>query len=341
MRRDLLSKVTSGDTLNRQEAFEVGRDLAAGRFEPIAIAAFLGALAARGEKPDEIVGLASAFRQAVSPFPTHTDAVDTCGTGGDGSHTFNLSTAAALTAAAMGVTVAKHGNRSISSACGSADILEYLGYPIHEEADKAAARLRNYGFAFLFAPKYHPAMIHVAPLRKTMGVRTVFNLLGPLLNPAGVKRQVVGVFDMDRMEIMAESLRALQAERALVIHSDGGYDEAVLFGITHVIDITDEKIERYDLTFGDFGFAEGRPEDLHGGGVHQNATALAALLQGQATPGLRNAVAANTALTLRAAGVCENLKEGAQTALQTIESGIVGWFFQEMLQQAPAEKHCA
>jgi anthranilate phosphoribosyltransferase len=331
VRKDLLGKVTSGGSLTREEAREVGRDLASGTFESVEVAALLGALAARGEIPDEVTGLAEAFREAASPFPPYPGAVDTCGTGGDHRGTFNVSTVAALLVASMGVPVAKHGNRSVSSSCGSADLLESAGYPVSEAPASARDRLDEHGFAFLFAPVYHPAMARVAPIRKALGVRTTFNLMGPLLNPAGVRRQVVGVFDEGRMSLAAEALVELGAERALVVHGRGGYDEAVLCAPTRVLETKGDKIGRYELSASDFGFAEGKPEDLAGGDAERNRALFLEILSGEGNRGLMCTVAANAALALRAVGSCENLRDGAGRALEQLGSGEVEAYFRRVL----------
>lgn len=326
MRKDLLAKVATGSSLTREEASDVGRDLAAGLSEPVQCAAFLAALAARGETSEELVGLAHAFRGAalfMRPFP---EAVDTCGTGGDGRRTFNLSTAAALTAAALGATVAKHGNRSVSSTCGSADLLECAGVAVDSAPQEAEERLENQRFCFLFAPRFHPAMAHVAPVRRALGFRTIFNLLGPLLNPAGVKHQVVGVFDPPRQAMMAEALLALGTARALVIHGHGGYDEAVLHGPVSVIEVAGGRTQHYELSSSDFGLPPGRPQDLAGGTVAENAEILEILLAGSGPPGLRHVVAANCALALRSAGFCEDIREGAGRATEALGTGAVGRF---------------
>ncbi|MEW6366212.1 MAG: anthranilate phosphoribosyltransferase [Acidobacteriota bacterium] len=336
MFRDILRKVAAGGVLARQEALEAGRSLASGNTEPVAAAAFLGALAARGETAEEIAGLAMAFRESMKPFPPAPNAVDTCGTGGDNRATFNLSTAAALTTASLGQHVAKHGNRGVSSACGSADLLESLGYPIAEDPAEAAARYTEHRFAFLFAPKYHPAMAHMSAVRRTMGVRTAFNLLGPLLNPAGVRRQVVGVFSRECMSLVAGCMEMLGCERAMIVHADGGYDEVILSAPTHVIELRNGRRDQYDLGHDDFGLPAGRREDVLGGDATHNAAQLEALLRGHADRGLCRAVAANAALALRIAGRCEGLKEAAGVALDAIESGEVGRFFDALLERQDA-----
>jgi anthranilate phosphoribosyltransferase len=303
------------------------------------VAAFLSALAARGERPEEVAGLAEAFRESAAPFPVFPDAVDICGTGGDNRGTFNMSTAAAVVVASLGVPVAKHGNRSVSSSCGSADLLEAAAYPISEGAVDAASRLTRCGFAFLFAPSYHPAMAHVAPVRRALGVRTVFNLLGPLLNPAGVRRQVVGVFSEGRMALMAEALAELGTERSLVIHGEGGYDEAILCGTTHVIDVRGGKVERTALRAADFGFVQDDGADLGGGDVSGNRNLFSKLLGGGGAGGLRRAIAANAALGLRVAGVTEDLREGAGQAMESLGSGAAGRYFHGVLHGCDGEAH--
>ena len=341
MRRELVQAVAAGRVLSREQARDAGRDLAAGNSEPLLVAAFLGALAARGETAAELAGLAEAFREVVTPFPSRVDALDTCGTGGDGRSSFNLSTAAALVVASLGVPVAKHGNRSVSSRCGSADLLEALGYPLDETPAEAAERLAATGFAFLFAPRYHPAMAHVAPIRRALGVRTVFNLLGPLLNPAGVSRQVVGVFDPARIELMIESLQALGSARAIVLHGAGGFDEAVLHGPVEIAELSRGRITRATLTPADFHLPPGVVADLVGGDADANAVLFADLLAGRGPDGLADAVAANAALALRVAGVEEDLAAGAAAARAALAGGRTAAFLATVLDFAVgAEERC-
>ena len=340
MRRDLLTKAAQGSTLSRDEARDVGRDLAAGRTEPLLCAAFLAALSARGETAEELAGLAEAFRESVLPMRPFPHAVDTCGTGGDGRHTFNLSTASALVAASMGATVAKHGNRSVSSACGSADLLEHAGIPIDGSPEECEERLLQLRFAFLSAPRFHPAMAHVAPVRKALGIRTAFNLLGPLLNPAGALRQVVGVYARSRASIVAESLSVLGTDRAFVVHGSGGYDEVVLHGPVSVIEVNGQSLDTYELDHSHFGLPEGRHEDLAGGDPAHNFRILHDLLDGHGPAPLRDAVAAGAALALKAAGLCEDLREGAGRAVEAIGSGQAGRLFHSLIENQ-GEVRCA
>ncbi len=214
----------------------------------------------------------------------------------------------------------------MSSACGSADLLERAGLAVDSTPREAEERLLHQHFCFLFAQRFHPAMAHVAQVRRALGFRTVFNLLGPLLNPAGVKHQVVGVFDEPRQSLMAHTLLALGTERALVIHGHGGYDEAVLHGPVAVMEVAGGHIQRYELSASDFGLPQGRPQDLAGGNVAENAGILETLLAGGGPPGLRRAVAANCALALRGCGMCEDLREGAGRAAEALGTGSVGRF---------------
>lgn len=331
-----LRTVTEGGTLTRHAAREAGRLLASGQAESLQVAAFLGALAARGEKPQELAGLAEAFREVAVPCGAFPNAVDTCGTGGDGQGSFNVSTAAAVVVASLGVPVAKHGNRSVSSRCGSADLLEAAGYPVQEAPARARARMERCGFAFLFAPSYHPAMAFVAPIRRAMGVRTAFNLLGPLLNPAGVRRQVVGVFRPEALELMAHAFVELGAERVLLVHGAGGFDEAVLWGETLLVEVAEGRLARSTLTPSHFGFPEGRPEDVAGGTPQENLALFQHLLAGEAPEGLARAVAANAALAMRASGSDRPLSEEAERALTQLRSGAVATFFRDAI--APLEE---
>lgn len=331
MRRELVQTVVAGGILSCDQARDAGRDLVTGKSEPLLVAAFLGALSARGETAGELAGLAEAFREVVTPFPSRPDALDTCGTGGDGRCSFNLSTAAALVVASLGVPVAKHGNRSVSSRCGSADLIEALGYPLDETPAEASARLAASGFAFLFAPRYHPAMAHVAPIRRALGVRTVFNLLGPLLNPAGVRRQVVGVFDPARIDLMIGSLQALGSERAIVLHGAGGFDEAVLHGPVEIAELSGGRITRAMLTPVDFHLPPGDVADLAGGDADANVALFADLLAGRGPKPLADAVAANAALALRVAGVEEDLAAGAAAARAALVGGRTAAFVATVL----------
>lgn len=284
------------------------------------IAYFLTTLADRGETVEEIVGAARALRRHVSGIFAPADAIDCCGTGGDGRHTLNVSTAVAFVVAACGVPVAKHGNRASSSKCGAADVLEAMGVRIDAPFDKLEASLRDTNFCFLMAPLHHAAMANVGPVRKALGRRTIFNLLGPLANPANVKRQMVGVFAQQWVKPMAEALKALGSKGAWVVHGDG-MDEIALSGETMVAALSPTgEIAHFTLTNTDFGLPKIAPEALTGGDAAFNAAALKDLLAGKKNP-YRDTVLANAAAALCMAGAATSLKEGVAKAAKAIDEG--------------------
>jgi anthranilate phosphoribosyltransferase len=268
---------------------------------------------------DELTGFARAMRERVVPVSAPDGAVDTCGTGGDGSRTFNISTAAALVVAAAGVPVAKHGNRAMSSATGSADVLEALGIPIDHDADSAASALTDDGFAFLFAPSYHPAMKHAGPVRRELGVPTAFNLLGPITNPAGVRRQVIGVADPHAAAKVAHVLHRLGSERALVVHG-AGVDELPLDGSGVVYDVSRLGVRRRRVDSAALGLAAASSAELRGGDAPANATIIESVLAGEQGP-RRDVVLLNAGAALLAAGRARTLRAGIALAAQTIDSG--------------------
>ncbi len=331
MLREALQRVTSGSPLTQTEAAALGRALVLGDPDPLLLGALLAAWAARGERGEEIAGLAQALRGQARSIPGLPGAVDTCGTGGDGQGTLNVSTAAALTAAALGLKVAKHGNRSVSSACGSTDLLEALGYPVEEPPEAAQVRLEALSFCYLHAPLYHPAAARLAPVRRALGIRTVFNLLGPLLNPARVQRQVAGVCHLRFLRPLAEAFRALGSERVLVLHGEGGYDEAVLWGRTWIVEATPEGLRERELLPRDFGLHPVEPSAVAGGPPSENAARFLRLLHGQGPREAEAVVAANTALALRAGGFEEDLRAGTRLALQCLREGEAGRFLRKVL----------
>ena len=282
------------------------------------IAGFLIALRAKGETAEEIAGFASAMRaRAVAVALDGLDAIDTCGTGGDGACTFNVSTAAALVAAGAGARVAKHGNRAVSSRCGSADVLEALGVRIEVAPALAARCIREAGFGFLFAPAHHAALKHAAPVRRELGVRTVLNVLGPLANPAGVKRQVVGVFEPRLTGMLAAALARLGSTAALVVHGSDGLDEVTTTGptrVTHLSGATDEWHPREHL-----GLEPARAEDLAGGDAAANARTILEVLGGARGP-RRDIVLANAGAALLVAGIAATIREGVERAAASIDS---------------------
>lgn len=284
-------------------------------------AALLVALAMKGEAVSEITGAAIAMRRRVVPIPHEVpDVVDTCGTGGDGKGTFNISTAAALVAAAAGAKVAKHGNRSVSSRSGSADVLAALGVSIETEPVAAARALHEMGISFLFAPRLHPAMKEVMPVRRALGVRTLFNVLGPLTNPAGAKRQVMGVYASTLVEPIAQVQRELGAVHAMVVHGSDGLDELTITGPSHVAEVKDGEVSTYDLLPQDLGLALARPEDLQGGEPEENAAALGKVLAGGEGP-LADITALNAGAALYVAGVAEDLADGLSRAREVLRNG--------------------
>jgi len=305
MIREVLERLLAGEALPAATTEECFGALMAGEWSEPEQAAFLVALRAKGETPGEVAAAARVLRSfAVPVASTRTPLIDTCGTGGDGAHTLNISTGAALVAAACGVGVAKHGNRSVSSRCGSADVLEALGVPLELEAEQLGALLDAEGFAFLFAPRLHPAMRAVMPVRRALGVRTVFNLLGPLANPAGVKRQVVGVYNAGVLPLVAGAFAELGAEHAWVVHSEDGLDELSVSAPTRVIEVRDGRIAgELRVDPGSLGIPSASRSDLAGGDAAENARRLQAILAGEERSPAADAVALNAAAALVVAGV--------------------------------------
>ncbi len=295
------------------------------------IAALLAALAVRGVAAEELAGFVDAMRAAAIPMPIGEDEraqlVDTCGTGGDASGTFNISTGAALVAAAAGAKIAKHGNRGITSRCGSADVLEALGVPVHLAPQPAAECLRQTGFVFLFAPTFHPAMRRVQPLRRALGFRTVFNILGPLANPAGARRQVVGVFARAMAPLLAEAMRLLGVEHGLVVHgqsapepSAAGIDELSLAGPSLLAELHAGRVTERLLTLSEVGLPTAPLSALMGGDAQQNAALLTEIFAGQTGP-RRDIVVLNAAAALCVAGLAPTLRDGVAQAAAAIDSG--------------------
>lgn len=320
MIQQAIQRLMTGAHLGRSEMAEVMRDIADGQATPAQIGAFLTALRLKGETPEEIAGAAEVMRERVDRVRVpHPIFIDTCGTGGDGAHTFNISTASAFVAAGAGAVVAKHGNRSVSSRCGSADVLEALGVRVGISRERTEQCIAELGIGFLFAPHHHPAFKAVAAIRKELGVRTVFNLLGPLANPAGARHQVMGVYEARWVPVVGEVLRALGAEHALVVHG-GGLDEISLSGPTEVCEVKQGSTRSYQLVPEDLGLRRCEPAALAGADPAFNARLIRDLLDGQ--PGApRDAVLANTAAALVAAQVTSELREGVRLAAESIDRG--------------------
>jgi anthranilate phosphoribosyltransferase len=316
-----LNRVLDGHDLSRDEACEAMSEIMRGETTQAQIAGFLVALRAKGETAEEIAGCADAMRAHVLPVrPRRQDLVDTAGTGGDGAQTLNISTAAALVAAAAGAGVAKHGNRAVSSASGSADVLEALGFELELPPERIARSIDELGFGFLFAPAHHPAMKHAAPVRRELATRTVFNVLGPLTNPAGARAQIVGVYGPELVRTIAEVLAQLGAERAFVVHGAGGIDELSPCGPNLVCEVADGEVHERTIDPAELGVAACSPDELRGGTPAENAQAIRDVFSG-ATGAAREAVLLNAAGAIAAAGHAEGLRDGLELARAAVDSG--------------------
>jgi anthranilate phosphoribosyltransferase len=322
MIQQALQRLLDGRDLEREETREVMGEIMRGEATPAQIGGFLVALRAKGETPDEIAGCAEAMRRHVLPVrPRRDDLVDTAGTGGDGARTINISTAAALVAAAAGAAVAKHGNRAVSSACGSADVLESLGLQLEQEPDRIARSIDELGFGFLFAPSHHPAMRHAAAVRKELATRTVFNVLGPLTNPAGARAQVVGVYSPQLVRTIAEVLARLGARHAYVVHGAGGIDELSPVGPNLVCEVVEGSVQERELDpEAELGIPRCSVEELRGGTPEENAAAIRSVLTG-GNGGRRNAILLNAAGAIAAGGHAADLREGFELAREAVDSG--------------------
>jgi anthranilate phosphoribosyltransferase len=326
-----LALLLDGHDLSRAQARQVMEAIMAGEATPAQIGAILVALRVKGETADEIAGCAEAMRlHALSVRPQRDDLVDTAGTGGDGAGTFNISTAAALVAAAGGAGVAKHGNRAVSSASGSADVLEALGFRLEQEPERIAQSIDELGFGFLFAPSHHPAMRHAAPVRKELATRTVFNVLGPLTNPAGARAQVVGVYAPELVPTIAAVLAQLEARRAFVVHGAGSVDELSPAGSNLVCEVVEGRVVQREIDPADFGVPRCRPEDLAGGSPTENAETVRTIFAGAAGP-KREAVLLNAAGAIAAGGHAEDLAEGYRLAAEAVDSGAAAARLEELV----------
>ena len=313
--------VLEGHDLSRDAAREVMDEIMAGEATPAQIGGFLVALRAKGETADEIAGCAEAMRAHVLPVhPTRTDVVDVVGTGGDGARTFNISTTAAIVAAAAGAAVAKHGNRAVSSVSGSADVLEALGFGLEQSPDRVAESIDTLGFGFMFAPLHHPAMKYAAPVRRELGTRTIFNVLGPLTNPAGARAGVFGVYAADVARTVADALAVLDSRRAFVVHGAHGVDELSPAGPNLVFEVVEGDVREREIDPLELGLARCDPGELSGGSPEENARAARDVLAG--APGAkRDAVVLNAAGAIAAAGHAQDLAEGLVCAREAIDSG--------------------
>jgi anthranilate phosphoribosyltransferase len=316
----LLKRVAAGERLESAEAASAFGAMIGGAVSEMRMAAFLTALSVRGPSVPEIAGAARAMRSAMSTVEAPRNAIDVCGTGGDNAGTLNVSTATAFVVAACGVPVAKHGNRAMSSRTGAADVLEALGVPINLDAEAARKSLMNPGFAFLFAPSYHPAMKTVAPVRRDLGFRTVFNLLGPICNPAGVRRQLIGIYAREWLEPVAHVLADLGTEKAWIVHGADGLDEMSTTGATRVAMLESGRVTLEDIVPEDAGIERSTLAALKGGTAAENARAISELFAG-ARSAFRDIVLLNAAAALIVAGEATSLKAGVARAADSIDKG--------------------
>lgn len=321
MIKDAITKVVGGKHLSQGEAAALMDDIMSGRATDAQIAAFITALRIKGETVEEITGFAQVMRQKATPVKTgHSLILDTCGTGGDGSHTFNISTTVGFVVAAAGVPVAKHGNRSVSSKSGSADVLEALGININLTPEQVGECIDSVGIGFLFAPALHGAMKYAIGPRREIGIRTVFNILGPLTNPAGAQCQILGVYDPNLTEIMAGVLANLGTRSAFVVHGAGGLDEVSNLGTTKISEVKDGKVVTYYMDPQKHGIDYASPEQLKGGTAEENAAITRSILEGE-KGARRDIVLLNAAVALMAAGTVQTLAEGIEKAAAAIDSG--------------------
>ncbi|HET8528401.1 MAG TPA: anthranilate phosphoribosyltransferase [Gaiellaceae bacterium] len=332
MIQQLMAHVLDGHDLTRAEAREAMQQIMEGGATQAQIAGFLVALRAKGETADEIAGCAEAMREHALPVrPQRDDLVDTAGTGGDGKSTLNISTAAALVAAAAGAGVAKHGNRAASSQTGSADVLEALGFELELPPERIARSIDELGFGFMFAQAHHPAMKHAAPVRRELGTRTVFNVLGPLTNPARARAQVVGVYSPSLVRPVAEALAQLGARRAFVVHGAGGIDELSPVGPSEVSEVVDGGVLDRVIDPAELGIERTSLDELAGGAPAENAAAIRRVFGGERS-GAREAIVLNAAGAIAAGGHADDLREGIELARAALDSGAAAARLDELVE---------
>ena len=320
MIRESINTVVSGQSLTMEEASSVMREIMEGEATPAQLGAFLTALALKGETTQEIAGMARVMREMALRVDGDGKLVDTVGTGGDGKNTFNISTATAFIAAGAGLKVAKHGNRAASGSCGSADVLEALGVQIELSPEAVARCINKVGVGFMFAPAFHPAMRHAGPVRREIGIRTVFNILGPLTNPAGAQTQLLGVAFPELGGIMAEVLGLLGSHHAMIVHGAGGLDEISLSGDTSVWEVRGGQVEEWTLRVEDTGLPKTPIEAIRGGSKEENAATMRRLFQGEQGP-VRNMVLLNSAGVLMVGDKTEPIRHGVEMSAGIIDSG--------------------
>ena len=320
MIREAIDIVVSGHSLTREQATEVMQEIMEGEATPAQLGAFLTALRLKGESTEEIAGMAAVMREKALRVNAPGPLLDVVGTGGDGKNTFNISTASAFVAAACGARVAKHGNRAASSSCGAADVLEALGVKIELSPEGVAQCIDQAGMGFMLAQAFHPSMRYAAPVRREIGIRTIFNILGPLTNPARAQCMLLGVAYQQLGGLMAEALSLLDIQHALVVHGEDGMDEITLSGASTVWEVKEGAVNQWTINVGDTGLSRATTEELKGGSADENAAAMRRLFQGEGGP-LRDAVLINSGAALLAADRAGSLEEGITMAAQAIDSG--------------------
>ena len=330
--QEAIARLLDRRDLSREDSRAAMGSIMSGEATPAQIGGFLVALRLKGETPDEIAGFAEAIREHVLPVrPTRDDLVDTAGTGGDGAQTINISTAAALVAAAAGAAVAKHGNRAVSSASGSADVLEALGFSLELPAERIARSIDELGFGFLYAPTHHPGFRHAAAVRRELATRTVFNVLGPLTNPAGARAQIVGVYSPELVRTIAEVLARLGSRRAFVVHGAGGIDELSPAGPNLVCEVTEGSVREREVDPQELGLPRCSPDELRGGSPEQNAAVIRAVFAGADRSGRRSAILLNAAGAIAAGDHAEDLREGLALATEALDSGAAADRLEELI----------
>ncbi len=331
-----IQKLSRGEDLTLEESREAMTEIMEGRASPAQIAAHLTALSVKGPTPDEIAGAALVMRAKATPIDVgDLDVVDTCGTGGTGKKRFNVSTCAALVAAGAGAYVAKHGNRGATSKCGSSDVLEALGVNVYASPETIAACVRECRMGFLFAPQLHGAMKYAVPVRKDIGIRTIFNVLGPLTNPAGARRQVMGVYAPELVEVIGGVLARLEAEHALVVHARDGLDEITLAGTTRVAEVREGKVRLYEVAPDDFGLSRVDLGDEMCASAEEGAAMLREVLDGTLGP-RRDTVVANAAAAVYVAGLAPDLASGARVAARSLDSGAARGVLEALVERSRA-----
>ncbi|ASF38455.1 MULTISPECIES: anthranilate phosphoribosyltransferase [Halobacillus] len=328
---DILKRVVSGETLSEKEAFATMDAIMKGEATTGQLMSMLSVMSYRGETVNEMTGFVQAMRENMTKLDVQDDSVvDTCGTGGDGASTFNISTAVSIILASMGVKVAKHGNRKVSSRSGSADVLETLGIPIDTTPEEGAKALQEKGMTFMFAPLYHQAMKHAGPARKELGFRTVFNLLGPMSNPANARRQLIGIYDTAYAEKMAEALYNLGSKHVLLATGRDGLDEITITGITDLVELKDGTISRTTVTPEDLGLTRGKLEDIQIEKTEQSAAMIEAVMLGNANESATTIVTMNAAAGLYVAGKAEDLRDGVKQVQEAIQTGVTRRYFESV-----------